>query len=205
MTQPFQASLLKFSTKFLLIKAQFYWYSRQAMVIADQCVKIGDSMQTLCKSGVPQKSVFGPLLLSFSQTLKLSSNDKPNTASPHYQADNKIISLGTLHQLYFHSDQACSFPLSCPCYQCSNPTWTTPLPQQLHICFPSYVLPGTLMLKLGVLLLQLTPGPHLYSWVDWRNVSKVSCSRKQQQHQSCHTRNQTHYLLNSRLMPLPFG
>ena len=120
MTQPFQASLLKFSTKFLLIKAQFYWYSRQAMVIADQCVKIGDSMQTLCKSGVPQKSVFGPLLLSFSQTLKLSSNDKPNTASPHYQADNKIISLGTLHQLYFHSDQACSFPLLCPCYQCSR-------------------------------------------------------------------------------------
>ena len=29
------------------------------------------------------------------------------------------------------------------------------------------------MLQLG----GLTPAPHLYSWVDWSNVSKVSCSR----------------------------
>ena len=28
------------------------------------------------------------------------------------------------------------------------------------------------------------PGPHLYSWIDWSNVSKVSCSRKQQQHKN---------------------
>ena len=62
MTQPSQASLLKFSTN--ILQAQFYWYSRQAMVMADQCVKISDSMQTLCKvlSGVLQGSVFGPLL-----------------------------------------------------------------------------------------------------------------------------------------------
>ena len=25
------------------------------------------------------------------------------------------------------------------------------------------------------------PGPHLNYWVDWSNVNKVSCSRKQQQ------------------------
>ena len=41
------------------------------------------------------------------------------------------------------------------------------------------------------LLPQLLPGTHwCYSWVDWSIVSKVSCTRKQQQHQSGHTRNQ---------------
>ena len=34
------------------------------------------------------------------------------------------------------------------------------------------------------LLPQLLPGTHLCSWVDWSSVSKVSCLRKQQQHQS---------------------
>ena len=44
---------------------------------------------------------------------------------------------------------------------------------------PSILTGYPLMLQLGGLLPQLTPGPHLYSWVDWSNVSKVSCSRKQ--------------------------
>ena len=49
------------------------------------------------------------------------------------------------------------------------------------------------------------PGPHLYSWVYWSNVSKVSCSRKQQQHQSGHTGNRTHNLSISRPIPWPLG
>ena len=35
------------------------------------------------------------------------------------------------------------------------------------------------------------PGPHLNSWVDWNNVRKVSCSRKQQKHQSGSNGNRT--------------
>jgi len=46
------------------------------------------------------------------------------------------------------------------------------------------------------------PGTHLYSWVDWSKVSKVSCSRKQRQHQS---RNWIHNLLIHRPMPWPPG
>ena len=48
-------------------------------------------------------------------------------------------------------------------------------------------------------------GPHLYSRVDWNNVSKVSCSRKQQQRQSGHTGHRTHNLSISRPMPWSFG
>jgi len=43
------------------------------------------------------------------------------------------------------------------------------------------------------------------SWVDWDNVSKVSCSRKQQQHQSVLSGDRTCNLSISRLMPLPLG
>ena len=49
-----------------------------------------------------------------------------------------------------------------------------------------------LMLQLGELLPQLTPGPHLNSWVDWSNVSKISCSRKQQQQVGMHVCTHTH-------------
>ena len=62
---------------------------------------------------------------------------------------------------------------------------------QFGVCFPSLYQPVNTR----------PPGPHLYSWVDWSNVSKVPCSRKQQQHQSGHTGNQTWDLLITRPMP----
>ena len=60
----------------------------------------------------------------------------------------------------------------------------------------------SLMLQLGGLLPQLTPGHQvpINSWVDWSNMSKVSCSRKQQQHQSGITGNRTWDLLITRQM-----
>ena len=60
---------------------------------------------------------------------------------------------------------------------------------QLGICFPS---------------LHQVPIDHLYSWVDWSNVSKVSCSRKQL-HQSGHTKNQTHNISIGRPISWPLG
>jgi len=72
--------------------------------------------------------------------------------------------------------------------------------QQFDICFPRYPL----MLQLGGLLPQATRSP-FNSWVDWSNVSKVPCSRKQQQHQSGRTGNRTHDLLVMRPMPWPLG
>ena len=49
---------------------------------------------------------------------------------------------------------------------------------QLGICFPSlHQLP--IDVTAGWAAPQLTPGPHLNSWVECSNVSKVSCPRKQ--------------------------
>ena len=49
------------------------------------------------------------------------------------------------------------------------------------------------------------PGTHLYSCADWSNVSKVSCSRKQQQHQSGHSGNRTHNFSISRPISWPLS
>ena len=70
-----------------------------------------------------------------------------------------------------------------------SPTWTFHCYMrhgQLSICFPSLhqvpinVTTGWAASPVGT----RPPGPHFNSWVDWSSVSKVSCSRKQQQHQS---------------------
>ena len=71
---------------------------------------------------------------------------------------------------------------------------------QSSICFPSLhqvpidVTAGWAASPVGT----RPPGPHFNSWVDWSNVSKVSCSRKQQQHQSGPAGNRTWNLLITR-------
>ena len=63
---------------------------------------------------------------------------------------------------------------------------------QLSICFPSLhqvsidVTAGWAASPVGT----RPPGPHFNSWVDWSNVSKISCPRKQK-HQSGPAGNQT--------------
>jgi len=71
-----------------------------------------------------------------------------------------------------------------------------------NLTFASPDIKYPLMLQLhGWAVPQFTSSPHLYSWVDCSNVSKVSCSRKQQQHQSVLSENQTCNLSISRPMP----
>ena len=64
-----------------------------------------------------------------------------------------------------------------------HPTWTTPISrhgQQFDIYFPNYYQVPVDVTAGWAASLVNTRLLYLYSWVDWKNVSKVSCSRKQQ-------------------------
>ena len=86
-----------------------------------------------------------------------------------------------------------------------SPTWTFNCYMrhgQFSICFPSKhqvpidVTAGWAASPVGT----RPPGPHFNSWVDWSNVSKISCSRKQQ-HQSGPAGNRTWSLMITRWTP----
>ena len=88
-----------------------------------------------------------------------------------------------------------------------SPTWTfTHCVRHGQLEFVSSVNTRyPLMLKLGGSLPQLTAGPYLNSWIDWSNVSKVSCSMKQQHNQFGATGHQTWNLLITRSMLQPLA
>ena len=78
-----------------------------------------------------------------------------------------------------------------------SPTWTTPISRhglQFDISFPiDYQVP--IDVTVG------TPGPHLYSWVDWSNVSKVLAQGNTNNTKVATAGNRTHNLSIRRLMP----
>ena len=56
--------------------------------------------ETIKNLYIPEQHLFCTIIFTLTilpDTLELFTSDKPNTASPHYQAENKIISLGTFH------------------------------------------------------------------------------------------------------------
>ena len=67
-----------------------------------------------------------------------------------------------------------------------SPTRSTPISETwtaVDICFPSYYqVPIDVTARWAPSLVNTSS--YLYSWVDWSSVSKLSCSRKEQQHQS---------------------
>ena len=76
------------------------------------------------------------MLLSISIGWKFYSN-KPNTASPHFQAENKIISLGTLHQPQ----------ILCPCYWCSRQSIPTSINFNLYYVVTVHVTESIIIIQ----------------------------------------------------------